>query len=74
MMPYANMKEAFTTMIRHKADYAKADYTTLSAKVRADYDVRDEMFGLFAEVGGTYTHCNTGERMWGVSLSVGMTF
>ena len=24
VMPYANMKEAFTTMIRHKADYAKA--------------------------------------------------
>ena len=74
VMPYANMKEAFTTMIRHKADYAKADYTTLSAKVRADYALHDQPLGLFAEAGGTYTHCTTGERMWGVSLSVGMVF
>ena len=74
VMPYANMKEAFTTMIRHKADYAKADYTTLSAKVRADYALHDQPLGLFAEAEGNITRCSTGEQSTGIRLAVGMVF
>ena len=74
VMPFANIDAKTTQLIRHKYDYAKANYTDLSARARADYAWKATRFGLFAEVGGGLTLCSTSEHQTAFNASIGITF
>lgn len=73
-MPYANMSEGITRLMKHKHAFAKADYTDLGAKVRADYALKQSRYGLFAEVGGGLTLCSASEHQTLFQSSIGITF
>ena len=72
VMPFANMRPAFVDKMTHQYEYAKANYTGLSAQVRGDYQLKS--IGLFAELGGGYTACSVGEHQADAHLAFGITF
>lgn len=72
VMPFANMSTAFAAKMNHQYDYAKANYTGLSTRMRGDYQLKS--FGLFAELGGDYTACSAGEYQIDAHLAFGITF
>ena len=73
-MPLANMDATFTRLIQHKHRFAAANYTDFGAKVRADYPWKQSRYGFFAEVGGGFTLCSTGEHQTLFLGSIGITF
>jgi len=73
-MPFANMEEGVTRLIHHKHEFAKANYTMLDAKVRADYAWKQTRYGLFAEAGGGMTWCSAGEHQTLFQCAIGITF
>lgn len=74
VMPYANMDAKSVLLIRHKCDYAQANYTELSCKVRADYSWPDSRYGLFVQLAGGGVFCSLGEQQLDLHASVGITF
>ena len=74
VMPFANMDASTSRLMRHKYDYAKANYTTVGAKVRADYALKTSRFGLFAELGSDVTFCSMSEHQTTLQTSIGITF
>lgn len=72
VMPFANMSSAFAAKMNHQFEYAKAGYTSLSARVRGDYQLKS--IGLFAELAGGYTACSVGEHQTQAHLALGITF
>lgn len=58
--------------MNHQYEYAKASYTSLSARVRGDYQLKS--IGLFAELAGGYTACSVGEHQTQAYLALGITF
>lgn len=74
VMPFANMDAEITQLMQHKYDYAKGNYATIGAKLRADYAWKDSRFGLFAELGGDMTFCSVGEHQALLQSSIGITF
>ena len=73
-MPFANMGEGISWLIRHKHEFAKANYTDFGAKVRADYAWKQSQYGLFAQVGGGMTLCSASEHQTLLQCSIGITF
>ena len=73
-MPFANMDESISRLIRHKHEFAKANYTDFGARVRADYAWKQSRYGLFAELGSTWTLCSASERQTLFQSSIGITF
>ena len=73
-MPFANMGEGITRLMRHTHEYTSANYTDFGAKVRADYPWKQSRYGFFAEVGGGFTLCSTGEHQTLFLGSIGITF
>ena len=73
-MPFANMDESISQLIRHKHEFAKANYTDFGARVRADYAWKRSRYGLFAELGSTWTLCSASERQTLFQSSIGITF
>ena len=74
VMPFANMDASTSQLMRHKYDYAKANYTSVGAKVRADYALKTSRFGLFAELGSDVTFCSMSEHQTTLQTSIGITF
>ena len=72
VMPFANMTTAFAAKMNHQYEYAKANYTSLSAQVKGDYQLKS--IGLFAELKGGYTACSVGEHQTDAHLAFGITF
>ena len=73
-MPYANMGEGITQLMNHKHKFAKANYTDLGAKVRADYAWKQSGYGIFVEAGGGLTLCSTNEHQTVFQSAIGITF
>lgn len=73
-MPFANMSEGFSQLIRHKHKFASASYTDLGARVRGDYAWKQSRIGLFAEAGGGLNLCSTSEHLAQLHCSIGITF
>ena len=74
VMPYANMDAKSVLLIRHKCDYAQANYTELSGKVRVDYSWPDSRYGLFVQLAGGGVFCSLGEQQLDLHASVCITF
>ena len=73
-MPFANMGEAFTGLIRHQHKFATASYTDLGTKARADYAWKKAKYGFFIEVGGGLTLCSASEHQTQFLSAIGITF
>ena len=73
-MPYANMGEGITQLMRHKHEFARANYADFGAKVRADYAWKQSGYGLFIEAGGGMTRCSASEHQTLFHSSIGITF
>lgn len=74
VMPYVNMDVKTVSLVNHKRDYEKADYTELSASVRADYALRDSRYGLFAKLAAGTVFCSLGTRQFDLHAAIGITF
>ena len=73
-MPYANMGESISQLMRHKHEFAKTNYTDIGAKVRADYAWKQSSYGFFIEAGGGMTLCSASEQQTLFHSSIGITF
>lgn len=75
LMPLANMSAPVIALIRHKHDYATANYTDLGAKLRADMPLKSSShLGLFGQIAGGLVLCSTSEHESRVQAAIGLTF
>jgi len=73
-IPVLNTEAAAVAMLNHNYLYLKADYTSVSASVRADHTLADSRYGIFAELLGGATFCTESEHELRFTLKLGMTF
>lgn len=74
VLPYADMEPHFTLMMNHNYRYLTADYTTLSAQVRADHRLAHSHYGFFARAAAARTWCSTHAFAVDIDVAVGLTF